>query len=189
MTNTWNNFCGWQSQSSNSSVKTCWQCRTEINSQARVCPHCRSKQAVNIGKGPVILIGGILLVMVVLGALSSNDRKSSSTSVAPAVGAQITDRYLEYVKTDRKGVQNCKNAVADMAKYDIKWTSWGTNFNYHNRYARADGYVLLVGDNAEAQNGFGGWVRVNYECLYDPNAQRVVRTTMNKGRLPSNIAD
>jgi hypothetical protein len=192
-TKSWNNFGGhsWSYDAAGNRLKTCPQCRTEINSRARVCPNCRGKQGLS-GKAKVVLVVVAFLalpgVMGGGGSGSSTSTPASSFKVAPAVGEQMTDGYVEYVKTDLKGDSNCKNAVADMAKYDLRWTnSWGSSpFGYYNRYALPDGYVRLVGDEAEAQNGFGGWVRVNYTCLYDPATQTVKNVILNQGRFSSN---
>ena len=110
---------------------------------------------------------------------------SSSEIVAPTTGAEVPEAYYTYVLATRGGSSNCKRAVEDLAKYDLRWTSWGRGFDYYNKYARADGYFRLTGDDAEAQNGFGGWVRVNYTCTYDPVTQTVKNVTLDNGRLPS----
>jgi hypothetical protein len=190
-TKSWNNFGGrsWSYDTAGNRLKTCPQCRTEIDSRARVCPNCHSKQGLS-GKAKLVLV--VVAFFALPGVLGSGGKSGSSTSTstyvaAPTVGEQMTDDYVKYVKTDLNGESNCKSAVADMAKYDLRWTnSWGSSpFGYYNRYALPDGYVRLVGDEAEAQNGFGGWVRVNYTCLYDPATQTVKNVAMNNGRLPS----
>jgi len=36
---------------------------------------------------------------------------------------------------------------------------------------------------AEAQNDFGGWVRVTYRCEYDPTAKQVIDARIEPGRI------
>jgi hypothetical protein len=173
-------------------TKTCPKCQTEIDRRALVCPACRSKQPKEKGLA-LVIVGALGFILIVGGANSGGKGSSKSPSddgfwTTPSVGEELKDGYLKYVKDHRQGNENCKKAIADMAKYDIKWTD-RTEFQYVNKYARMDGYVLLSGDNAQAQNGFGNWIRVNYKCLYDPTSKRVIEATMNNGRLPSNYAD
>jgi hypothetical protein len=142
----------------------------------------------------------ILVSVVVLGAMamfggfknSGTSSPSSSTpyktATAPVVGEKMTEGYIRYVQDDLKAEKNCRREIENLAKYDLKWTSWTTTFEYNNANARADGYVRFIGDNAQAQNGFGGWVRVNYECLYDPSNQQVARVKMDNGKLPNDLA-
>jgi hypothetical protein len=56
-TKSWNNFGGhsWSYDAAGNRLKTCPQCRTEIDSRARVCPNCRGKQGLS-GKAKVVLV-------------------------------------------------------------------------------------------------------------------------------------
>jgi hypothetical protein len=76
----------------------------------------------------------------------------------------------------------CARAVENAAKYDLRWTSWG-KFYSADGIAHPDGKILFHGDEAEAQNGFGGWVRVNYFCVFDPKTKQA-EVSIKSGRLP-----
>ena len=99
---------------------------------------------------------------------------------APATGAEIPDSYFEKVR-DRAD-RPCQRAIENLARYDLRW-HWGRPFDRWNKYQRQDGVMSLAGDNADAQNGFGGWLRVNYECEFDPATNKVIDVRMNNGRL------
>jgi hypothetical protein len=45
--------------------------------------------------------------------------------------------------------------------------------------AHADVTLTLRGDNGEAQNAFGSWLRVAYQCTFDPDTKTVVNPTMD----------
>jgi hypothetical protein len=93
-----------------STTKTCWQCRTEINSQARVCPLCRGKQAGN-EKRAVLIVCGIFAVLMMIGA--AVDKPSTPTTmtepdkVRAAVAAQHSCTpslsYIKFIGSDRTG--------------------------------------------------------------------------------------
>ena len=46
------------------------------------------------------------------------------------------------------------------------------------------GTMIIWGDDAEAQNGFGVWLKVNYSCEVDLTSKKIVNVTMEQGRLP-----
>lgn len=50
-------------------TKLCKKCRTEIDAKAKVCPQCRSKQGGKL----LPIIGALLLLFVLIGALGSGD--------------------------------------------------------------------------------------------------------------------
>jgi hypothetical protein len=103
----------------------------------------------------------------------------------PLPGQEVSEQYFQYVKNGDAGWK-CNIAIKNAAQYDLRWTNWGADFSRWNKYARPDGYIQLVGDLAEAQNGFGNWVRVNYSCLFDPDRGVVISASIERGRLPSN---
>ena len=47
------------------------------------------------------------------------------------------------------------------------------------------GTMTIWGDDAEAQNGFGVWLKVNYSCEVDLTSKKIVNVTMDQGRLPN----
>jgi hypothetical protein len=43
--------------------------------------------------------------------------------------------------------------------------------------------IPVAGDDAEAQNGFGNWIRVNYSCTVNATSKRIMNATLNNGKL------
>jgi len=170
----------------NIKMKECRQCRTQIDNRASNCPACRSKQP-DPTKGIVLLIlCGIGVVYMMIGGVSNSTSSAPPTPkpipAKPTAGQEVSEEYVNYVIREREGGWNCKQAVEKSAKYDIKWKSWGYGFDYWNKYARNDGYLRISGDDAEAQNGFGNWVRANYSCTYDPENKTVINVTLDAGK-------
>jgi hypothetical protein len=113
----WRSERGWGSQKPNtaqSTTKTCWQCRTEINSQARVCPHCRGKQP-SANKGFGLFLLGVCGVMLVIGGATSNGTSTSTTT------SQTTSDYRPDYNSSttpvRKDAALHNKGVAAMAFY------------------------------------------------------------------------
>jgi hypothetical protein len=81
----WRSERGWGNQAPNtaqSTTKTCWQCQTEIDRRARVCPHCRGKQPGNGKVGFAVLC--VLGVLMVIGAAGNSGNSSSTSSTSSA---------------------------------------------------------------------------------------------------------
>jgi hypothetical protein len=101
----------------------------------------------------------------------------------PKPGEHVSEEYFMQVYPD--AAWPCKTAIEDSAKYDLRWTN-GWLSMYFNRWgsvAREDGHLILVGDTAEAQNGFGGWVRVNYRCEFDPASKKIIDASFAPGKF------
>jgi hypothetical protein len=101
----------------------------------------------------------------------------------PAFGEHNSEEYFNQVYAD--AAWPCKTAIENSAKFDLRWTqSWiARYFNRWNSVAREDGHLILVGDTAEAQNGFGGWVRVHYRCEFDPASKKVINASFEPGKI------
>jgi hypothetical protein len=133
-----------------------------------------------------LLIG---LVAVLSGPLKSQSTTPVAAQAAPATakpmaGQEVSEKYRDHVFIEGHAGWKCKKAIENAAKYDVRWTSWFSDFSRWNKYARADGYIRFSGDDAEAQNGFGNWVRANYSCLFDPATSTVISVSIEPGKLP-----
>jgi hypothetical protein len=135
----------------------------------------------------IILVLG-LLCLSFLGHIVGPTQDASAVAAKPSsskpdVGAEVPEAYFNHVFADASWP--CRKAVENAAKYDLRWTDgWlSPAFSRWNKYMRADGLMFFYGDRAEAQNGFGAWLRVNYVCRYDPATKRVVGASFEQGRL------
>jgi hypothetical protein len=115
---------------------------------------------------------GFWVALLIVGFLCVN--MPSNTTAAKQAEIQTKDQSALAFAT-------CMRAVENSAKYDLRWTGW-TKFQSADGIIHPDGTILFFGDEAEAQNGFGGWVRVNYSCVFDPKTKQT-SVSMNTGRL------
>jgi hypothetical protein len=56
-------------------------------------------------------------------------------------------------------------------------------FDRWSKVVRSDGTIRIAGDQAEAQNGLGNWVRANYSCTVNINTKTVTDAGLGNGRL------
>lgn len=80
----------------------------------------------------------------------------------------------------------CRHAVESLAKYNHRWIDGALDLKFP-RFGWGDAAkerIRYVGDSIELQNGFGGWVRHNYVCVYAPALDLVVDASAKPGRLP-----
>lgn len=178
--------------------KTCRACRTLIDARASICPACRTKQPNSI-KGFLLLIAA---GVIAYGALSPKTQSSGTSSQpaaerkepppTPAIGEDVSEAYFDYIK--REVSFDCGQQIKQLVKYDIRSPGalWGTHSGdwallrltrWSSRVA-SDGTIRLHGDDAEAQNGFGNWMRVNYSCTVEVATKTIKGVTLDSGRLP-----
>jgi hypothetical protein len=112
----------------------------------------------------------------------------------PRRGEGVTEEFFNYIYPQT--AFECAQAVMRFVKYDIRSPGvlWGHNsgnsplfllrMSRWSKQVASDNTILLAGDEAEAQNGFGNWMRVSYTCTVDLTNNTVKRATISDGRLP-----
>jgi len=133
----------------------------------------------------------VLLSISILAVLAIVEKPDEVAPPRPAIGEAVSQKYFEYI--DRVVAFDCNNEVKALVKYDIRAPGlvWGTRsgrdtflrFRQWSKRVAPDGTIRLVGDDAEAQNGFGGWARVNYSCTVDIATNSVKDASLNPGRI------
>ena len=66
--------------------------------------------------------------------------------------------------------KKCTTAVENYAKNDFKWMSNDPVERFPRYYTENQGNpyeVVLVGDKVQYQNGFGAFIRMTYDCMYN----------------------
>jgi hypothetical protein len=111
----------------------------------------------------------------------------------PGPGEAVTNEYFDHLRRSAI-IVDCMMEIKKLVKYDIRAPGvlWGHSsgdfailrFTRFSERVAKDGTITVGGDDAEAQNGIGNWMRVNYTCIIDPEANTVKRVTLNPGRLP-----
>ena len=111
----------------------------------------------------------------------------------PTAGQEISQEYFKWL--ERKVAFDCQQAIKRRVSYNMRSDGifYGENdmdsmnfllrFDQWTKYVRKDNSVTIRGDRAEAQNGFGNWVRANYSCTFDINTHFIINASVDGGRL------
>ena len=88
-----------QENKKNETTKTCKYCKTEIKSDATVCPNCRKTQNFSFGRVLIgVFIGLIILYFVFI---ANNDAPLEVRKVVCGLGLRDDYPYCYYVDTDK----------------------------------------------------------------------------------------
>ena len=111
----------------------------------------------------------------------------------PAVGQEVSEEYFDWINS--KMQFECQQRIKQIVHYDMRTPGIfsGTNstdsvffllrFSRWSKFVADDNTIRIRGDEAEAQNGFGAWMRVNYSCTVNINTKTMVDVSLNDGRL------
>jgi hypothetical protein len=69
-------------------LRTCAECKGQISSDAKVCPHCGKKQG-GIGFFGTIVV--VFIVLMVFGAILSSNSKSTTTTSSGGTSSPVVD--------------------------------------------------------------------------------------------------
>jgi hypothetical protein len=120
--------------------------------------------------------------------------KKKEPPPTPRSGEQVSSDFFDYIHAETS--YDCVQAIKRFVKYDIRSPGalWGKNtgdsmlfllrMSRVSKKVAADNTIMLAGDEAEAQNGFGNWVRVSYTCTINLADKSVKRASIENGRLP-----
>lgn len=157
-------------------------------------------------------IFGLFVLIVIFAAMSGSKDKEKAAATAPEPvkvekkeppppppppptpkpGEVVTEEYFKHFVTAEVMVA-CANEIRRLVKYDIRspGTFYGTNsgqwailrFDRWGKHVDKDNNVLIAGDEAEAQNGFGNWLRINYSCWVNVATKKPVHAMLDQGRI------
>lgn len=86
--------------------------------------------------------------------------------------ACMADKHLGWAET------SCKQAAESQSRYQVKWTDDMFHPLFGEPVAHwqspTDHEVAYVGNRMEMQNQFGAFERMNYRCVWDARAEKVV---------------
>ncbi|MES2614684.1 MAG: zinc ribbon domain-containing protein [Bdellovibrionota bacterium] len=163
----------------------CKECKKEVSTSAKTCPHCGVSRP---GQKVPDLVAGILVVVGVIFMISlcstTNDNKKETAQ--PPSECQKTDLQCLGDRAVVAAGVYCKDPVERMAKQSVRWVdgTFETKFSQVRWLDKRTGKLTLIGDRAEFQNGFGAYTPVIYECDMDSDGKTVLAVRVREGRLP-----
>jgi hypothetical protein len=110
----------------------------------------------------------------------------------PGVGEEVSEKVFDYI--EKKVYFDCHRRIHQLIKYDIRAPGavWGNTqgnqailrFKRWSKRVAPDGTIRMSGDDAEAQNKMGDWVRINYSCTVNVATNSVQDVAVDLGKLP-----
>lgn len=126
-------------------LSNCPECKKEISSKARTCPHCGYAPKKSSGCTSVVLfVIGLFIVMAIVGGLSDSNE---STSFTP---------------TKLDALRHAESKIKPL----LKSPSTAEFPSYSERYKNVTGCCgeFKINSWVDSQNGFGATIRTNYSC-------------------------
>lgn len=161
----------------------------------------------------VLVVAGLAAIVVFVRFNESDDSQSAdvasaaTVATAPATPVDFSDPDHEIKNQNvpdaacRKSLAcmadkdrgwaevSCKKAIEAKAVYQVKWTDGMFQPLFSqiiwNPAMPDEKSIGYVGDRAQVQNQFGAFANVNYECWWNPYAEKVTDVEISLGRMPS----
>lgn len=174
----------------------CKECRKEVSTKAKTCPHCGTSSP---GVGTKELAVGLFAIAVVaalgFSACSSGDDPDANAQGQP--DEQNTEQAAAQAAECRQDIQcwgqkhwagatnRCQGAIERQAKYEVKWTDEYPDLKLSRRgwLDKDEGTLTYYGDRVQFSNGYGAFQNHAYSCDYDPTSKTVLSVVVEPGRL------
>ena len=163
----------------------CKECKKEVSTSAKVCPHCGVK---NPGTTAGQAIGGfVVLVLLVWGAIKifggSDDNKPAAKADTPK-NCAANDGQCLFDKNWIEAASRCRPLIEKSSKYDFEWTDgMMTPMFSHFRLNEAKKQMTFIGDKVKFTNGFNAKITMTYNCPYDLQGKSIVDFGITEGKL------
>lgn len=169
-------------------LKPCKECKKEVSTSAKTCPHCGVKNPGVSTKDSLIGLGVlVLIVVVVVASCGDSDKEKQAKAEAAAQKKAECRKDMACIGNELSisAAGACQRAVESLANYSVKWTDGAlepkfSRFRWQNREL---GIVTLLGDKVQFQNGYGAFANVYYRCDVEIDSRKVVHAEAHEGRL------
>ena len=153
-------------------TKKCKHCKMDIPKDAKICPHCRKKQKSGILKWVVL----ILIIGVVIGAVTGEDKSTDSTTKQTEATASDSQ------KQESESIEYTSVSVNDMIDA-LNNNAMGASDKYKGKYLEITGkltnidaagkYIDLMAD--------GDFEIIGVQCYIKNDDQKAKIASMSKG--------
>ena len=136
-------------------MKKCRYCKSEIDSKAKICPHCRKKQTNPILKG-IMIFFGILLIVIGCSSLS-NDLSSTNSDDNDNASCYLTMEKFNKIEngmsySDVVDIIGCDGTLSTESSYE------DSSMKIYYWYAKngvANGTFSFMNDSLTAKSQIG----------------------------------
>lgn len=163
----------------------CKECKKEVSTKAKVCPHCGVKDP---GFNAKDAVKGFLFLLILVGMgywYFSGDDDAVAKEPAKAKVCAENDGKCIFDANLVDALVACKGPIQESSKYDHEWTN-GAFENIFSRYINqpAKHQIVYIGDKLKFTNGFNAKVNMSYSCTFDTKSKQAVDYKVTEGRLP-----
>ena len=142
----------------------------------------------------------LVVILAAYGGSSSGSKSEAAATeqenpepTRPMLGQEVSEEYFDWI--DHEMVFKCEQQIKRLVRYDMRTPGIfsGTNsmdeqffllrFDQWSERVASDGTITMFGDEAEAQNGFGNWIKAHYSCTVNINTATVTDASIGNGRL------
>lgn len=162
----------------------CKECKKEVSSSAKTCPHCGVKDPAIGAKqklgGCLVLIVIFFLIWAFVGKDSDDEEKTAATPKE----CSNTDTQCNFDKYMVDAITKCKPLVERAAKFEFEWTDgmFDPMFS-HAKINSKKNELTFVGDKVKFANGFNAKSVMTYSCTLDLKTQNVTDFQIQSGKL------
>jgi hypothetical protein len=170
-------------------LKPCRECKKEVSTGAKTCPHCGVVNPTSrAGAGSIL--GLLVAIGLLIWFFSPTTSTPSSSANSPAQHGAAENDPAALCRADwRKCGSNaemantwggwshvksrCKNAATSSARFgEPKWP-WFAFGSFYTGSSYLSGKATVIESDAQFQNGFGANQHVQVVCSYDLNLDTV----------------
>ena len=153
-------------------TKKCKHCKMDIPKDAKICPHCRKKQKSGILKWVVL----ILIIGVVIGAVTGEDKSADSTT------KQTEATASDNQKQESESIEYTSVSVNDMMDA-LNNNAMGASDKYKGKYLEINGKLTNI--DAAGQyidlKADGDFEIIGVQCYIKNDDQKAKIASMSKG--------
>ncbi|ELY4778454.1 hypothetical protein SM077_000237 [Cronobacter sakazakii] len=163
----------------------CKECKKEVSTSAKTCPHCGVK---NPGVTAKQTLGGFIVLAVIIGAIwlfvGGDDKEESNQQQPHPATCSNTDTQCNFDKNIVDAVTKCKPLVERSAKYEYEWTDSLLDPMFsHARLDTKKNRLSYLGDKVKFANGFNAKTTMTYSCTMDLKTKEIVDFQIQEGKL------
>ncbi|ENT8515558.1 hypothetical protein ACKGJF_002969 [Raoultella ornithinolytica] len=170
-------------------MTNCKECKKEVSSKAKVCPHCGVKEpARNVGKETAQGCFGLVIIVAALyfffGGSDDDKGKEEAKATAQQKECSLNDSLCVYNKYLADAAIQCKPLVEKSAKYDFEWTDGIlTPMFSRQMHDPKKHQMTFIGDKVKFTNGFNAKTTMTYACTLDYQTKQLVDFQIENGKL------
>lgn len=163
----------------------CKECKKEVSSSAKTCPHCGIKDPGVTAKQT--LSGFFVLLALGTGLyfyFGGDDSTAKESQSAEAKQCSSDDSECLFSKYWPEVAPKCRKLVENASKFEHEWTDGMlTPMFSHFRNAAPTKQMTFIGDKVKFTNGFNAKTTMTYSCTYDLKKKSIVGFDIKSGKI------